>query len=221
MRPAGLFIVLLFPFFFSCQKKNCCDDVKLGDVYTHDTNWTWIPFTDGHKQLSFLRSGDSAEATYIARGFEERESRFDKAIESDCTPYCHNYYTTHQRHLVFEEQDPSNILRVIGYVIDKNLPKDMPDNLDPDTIKDMLSLVIDNNTWDIPIGDTATIRSEYQAQELLDSFAWHGYIYRDVYHIQTKPDHQLPNAPSGVYYTRHDGVIGFYYPSGEEWYLKR
>jgi hypothetical protein len=212
-------IILLFTTGCPICHDNNCVDIEIGTASPADSSSNWIPF-NGHDTVSFINSfGFSAQ--FVCSGYQQGpyEKLLANNYDANCgdpMEECWEYYTMYEKSLKF-------ISPSVNLTIEYKLRKNISDNnyyqntINPDTISDALMITINYYYWVIPLksGNNTGINC---TTVLLDSLSLNGSVYQNVYH-STQNYNPSGVAIKGIYYTKVNGIIGFYYNNDEKWYL--
>jgi hypothetical protein len=212
-------ISLLFTTACHRCKDNNCVNVEVGSAAPADSSSNWIPF-NSIDTVRFINSS-SYSAQFVSTGYQNTSCiLLGRTYDYNCgdpMEDCWEYYTMYEKSLKFIS-DSINLS--IEYKIRKNIwyNSNFQNGLSTDTLTDVLMIKINYYSWAIPIqsGNYTEINC---TTELFDSLTLNGTAYNNVYHsFQNNTNSGI--AIKGIYFTKDNGLIGFYYNNDEKWYLQ-
>lgn len=197
---------------YSCCHDDDCVDIELGHYEINDSLDYWIPFQGG-ESVVFINSNDF-EGVFSSSILNKEEKTLQKNfIGENCdNSLCFSYYTVIEKIMSFTSTD---VGLEITYSLRKNINYSNTNVDDWDKSTDILMLSVNNHSLPIPIDSTN--KTEFEAQIVkLDSLVLGSQVYYDVIHSSVMEDTDQ-TILKGMYYTKNDGIIGFYLTNEELW----
>jgi hypothetical protein len=210
-------IILLLTTGCPVCKDNDCVDVEIGTAALADSSSIWIPF-NGIDTVSFVTSSGFS-TQFISSGYQSSTHKLlGDSYDSNCgdpMEDCYEYYTLQEKSLKFASE---SINLTIEYKLRKNIVYNNFYSQDSiNTLTDILIVKINNYSWTIPI-QSANNTEISCTTEILDTLSLNSTLYNDVYHSYHTYSYGGVEI-KGVYLTKNEGLIGFYYTNDEKWYL--
>jgi hypothetical protein len=214
------FLVVFTPLIFllnSCCLNSNCTDVEIGKGTIKDTSLLWIPYQQ-NDTIAFANSKGFA-AKFVTEGFKDLSDKaLHKEYSANCgdpqTP-CYEYYTLPVKRITFHSE---KINLKFSFEIRKNLKASnyLYPVMNPDTIGDILVVQINNDRRTIALTNNYTdIVNEV---EFLGSVVLNGKVFHSVYHSYINYS-GFEIKLDGIYYTKSEGLVGFYLTNGEQWFI--
>jgi hypothetical protein len=196
-----------------CDDAPKCEAKVLGVLKLEPTSAPAIPF-QGNETVTFVNS-QGFQAVYKAQGFNnDPNERFYNSFDL-CG--CADYYLKQQSSLVFAGQ---NLNFDITYQRVKNIPEDTynAQPLDTASLGDALLISLGETRFAVPVNSAPVQIMGFKQVKLHDSLAVGNQVFRQVYEVYETYLDPASIRPKGIYYTRQQGLVGYYFTNNELWY---
>ena len=198
-----------------CENAPACDSVELGTLNLSPASASAIPF-QGHETVTFVNS-QGFRANFQAQGFKNNTDANFQVRSLDNCGICWEFYRLESSSLTFQG---SNLNFSFTYNRLKNLPE-QPNSAvpDPTTTGDALAFTLGPIRFAGPLTSEPIALNTFTEFRLRDSVTLGPKTYFQVYEV-VAPNISAASEilPKGIYYTRKDGLVGYYFTNSELWY---
>lgn len=199
-----------------CDNSPGCESVALGNLPLIGSSFSAIPF-QGQESVIYM-TAQGKRITLKAGGYENYPAaKYSTKMLSDCGD-CSEYYQPEGRMLKFKAAHPDF---TIVYALLKNVPEyySGSSTFDPKAAGDVVAIEMNYAERFAISLDASPVRiNAYHETKLHDSLILGARIYQKVTEVYY-PESNMPAVSiKGIYYTKSDGLIGYYYANRELWF---
>lgn len=199
-----------------CHDSDCIDKV-IGRGSLNDSSLLWIPYNS--IDTIKLTNSNGFHDFFISDGY------FDDSINVQYRIYdencgdpmepCYELFKLPVKRITF---NPSTINLPISIEIQKNISYSQINTTSvSDTLSDIIVIKINNENR--TISQNCQNPAISNTIEYLDSISLNGKTHYNVIHSYID-SYGSEILLDGIYYTKSNGLIGFYLTNGEQWYLE-
>jgi hypothetical protein len=215
-----LFLVAVTCMANQCGDEPCgnapqCESVELGTLNLDPASAAAIPF-QGTESVTFVNS-KGFQAVFKGQGYKINPEIHYPVRPLDNCGACWEFYRLGSSTLTFQG---TNLNFSISYSLQKNLPEDGSNNHPDATIAgDVLTLTLGQMRFAVPLTNAPIELNTFNKFKLRDSLVLGPKTYFQVYEAYV-PDLLSSNGiiPEGIYYTKQQGLVGYYFTNKELWY---
>ena len=171
-----------------------------------------------HKKFDTLLFEHSAglKDTFISSVIENTVLDINGKQKGECCAARRAYYSVKE---YSQKYFARHVNLTLGYRLTKNSTGEWTEGTNPEEYNDALLLSINNYTWAIPLDGDANKTFYSNRIDSIPELTLGNRIYTNVLHAYYEGTSSII-TPQGIYYTRSDGIIGFYFTNGEQWYRR-
>jgi hypothetical protein len=201
---------------FSVCEDSDCENIEIGHAELRDSSVNWLHSID-FDNFYFINS-NGFQTQFAKVGFEESVNySFCDTYDYNCgdpMEPCYEYYTFSEEFLTFES---TSINMTLKYEIRKNVSYNDCD-IATDTLSDILFVYLNEYVMPIPIESENMTEIECFT-ETIDTLILNDHTYYDIIHSYKNIDPEVLTL-KGVYYSKDNGIVGFYLTNNEVWFLE-
>ncbi|MBK0403217.1 hypothetical protein I5M27_09485 [Adhaeribacter sp. BT258] len=196
-----------------CDDAPKCEARELGVIKLDPASEPAIPF-QGNETVTFVNP-QGFQAIYKAQGYKTEPT--ERLFTSFDPCGCSDYYLKQQSSLLFTGQ---NLNFDITYQRVKNMSEDPYEaqNINTTSLDDALLITLGETRFAVPVSNAAVKIQAFKQVKLHDSLAVGNQVFRQVIEVYEPYLDPATIRPKGIYYTRQQGLVAYYFTNNELWY---